>query len=80
MMELFSHVQATDADSDSNSDIFYNLVNGDDAELFHVESDTGHVRVTSSLADEKRSKYTLEVSASDGVKVSTNNAVVGVCT
>ena len=43
-----------------------------------MEPDTGHVRVACSLADKKGSKYTLEVSASDGGKTSNNNAIVEV--
>ena len=73
-------LQATDADSDSNSAISFNLVSGVGAQLFHVEPDTGQVRAASSLADEEGSKFTLEVSASDGEKVSTNSAVVDVRT
>lgn len=43
-----------------------------------MEPTTGHVRVTSSLADKKGSKFTLQVSASDGEKLTTDNAVVDV--
>lgn len=43
-----------------------------------MEPTTGHVRVTSSLADKEGSKFTLQVSASDGEKLTTDNAVVDV--
>lgn len=43
-----------------------------------MEPTTGHVRVTSSLADKEESKFTLQVSASDGEKLTTDNAVVDV--
>lgn len=43
-----------------------------------MEPNTGHVRVTSSLADKEGSKFTLQVSASDGEKLTTDNAVVDV--
>lgn len=56
----------------------YKLINGNGAGLFHVEPDTGHVRVATSLADKGGSKYTLEISASDGGKTSTTNAIVDV--
>ena len=43
-----------------------------------MEPDTGDVRVASSLIDKGGSKFTLQVSASDGSKVSSDNAVVDV--
>ena len=43
-----------------------------------MEPTTGHVRVTSSLADKEGSKFTLQVSASDGEKLTTDKAVVDV--
>ena len=43
-----------------------------------MEPSTGHVRVISSLADKEGSKFTLQVSASDGEKLTTDNAVVDV--
>lgn len=43
-----------------------------------MEPTNGHVRVTSSLADKEGSKFTLQVSASDGEKLTTDNAVVDV--
>lgn len=43
-----------------------------------MEPTTGHVRVTSSLADKEGSNFTLQVSASDGEKLTTDNAVVDV--
>ena len=43
-----------------------------------MEPTNGHVRVTSSLADKEGSKFTLQISASDGEKLTTDNAVVHV--
>ena len=43
-----------------------------------MEPTTGHVRVTSSLAGKEGSKFTLQLSASDGEKLTTDNAVVDV--
>lgn len=43
-----------------------------------MEPTTGHVRVTSSLADKEGSKFTLQVRASDGEKLTTDNAVMDV--
>lgn len=71
-------VQASDADSDSQFAITYELVNGNGLGLFHVEPDTGHVRVATSLAGKDGSKFTLEVSASDGQKKAATNAIVNV--
>ncbi|KAJ7389421.1 hypothetical protein OS493_031665 [Desmophyllum pertusum] len=75
---LVTTVKARDGDSDSKSTISFKLINGNGAGLFHVEPDTGHVRVATSLADKDGTKYTLEISASDGGKKSTTNAIVDV--
>ena len=48
--------------------------------MFHVEPDSGHVRVACSMIDKEGSKFTLQVSASDGEKTSTNPATVDVST
>ena len=71
-------IQASDADVDSKSAISFELINGNGRGLFHVEPDTGHVRVANSLADKDGSKYTLEITASDGGKKSATNATVNV--
>ena len=71
-------IQASDADADSTSIMSYKLISGNGAGLFHVEPDTGHVRVVSSLANKDGSRYTVVISASDGEKTSTNNAMVDV--
>lgn len=71
-------VQASDADSDSQFAITFELVNGNGLGLFHVEPDTGHVRVATSLAGKDGSRFTLEVSASDGQKKAATNAIVNV--
>ena len=52
----------------------------DGADMFHVESDSGHVRVACSLIDKEDLKFTLQVSASYGEKTSTNSATVDVST
>ena len=70
--------QAFDDDFDSNSIISHHVVGGDGVEMFHVEPDSGHVRVACSLANKKGSKFTLQVIASDGVKISTDSATVEV--
>jgi len=66
--------------SDDNSDsvLSYKLISGDGAELFHVEPYTGHVRVAASLADKDGSKFTLEVSVSEGGKEPSTNTIVNV--
>lgn len=48
--------------------------------MFHVEPDSGHVRVACSMIDKEGSKFTLQVSASDGERISTNPATVDVST
>ena len=48
--------------------------------MFHVEPDSGHVRVACSMIDKEGSKFTLQVSASDGERTSTNPATVEVRT
>ena len=48
--------------------------------MFHVEPDSGHVRVACSMIDKAGSKFTLQVSASDGERTSTNPATVDVST
>ena len=77
-MKHYFVFQASDGDVDSKSDISYKLINGNGAGMFQVEPNTGHVRVATSLADKDGSKYTLEISASDGEKTSTTNAIVDV--
>jgi len=62
----------------SDSVIFYKLVSGNGAGLFHVEPYTGHVRVAASLADKDGSKFTLEVSASEGGQEPSTYATVDV--
>ena len=78
MFDILLCIQASDADSDSQSAITFELVNGNGLGFFHVEPDTGHVRVATSLADKDGSKFSLEVSASDGVKKAATNAIVNV--
>lgn len=73
---LVTTVKAFDDDFDSNSIISHHVVGGDGVEMFHVEPDSGHVRVACSLANKKGSKFTLQVIASDGVKISTDSATV----
>lgn len=75
---LVTTVKASDADSDSQSAITFELVNGNGLGFFHVEPDTGHVRVATSLADKDGSKFSLEVSASDGGKKAATNAIVNI--
>ena len=65
-------------DDYSNSVISYKLISGNGAELFHVEPYTGHVRVAASLADKDGSKFTLEVSVSEGGEEPSTNAIVNV--
>ena len=48
--------------------------------MFHVEPDSGHVRVACSMIDKEGSKFTLQVSASDGERTSTNPATIDVST
>ena len=66
------------SDNDSDSVISYKLINGNGAGLFLVEPYTGHVRVAASLADEDGSKFTLEVSVSDGGEEPRTNTSVNV--
>lgn len=68
------------SDDDSDSAISYKLISGNGVGLFHVEPFSGHVRVATSLADKDGSKFTLEVSASDGGKESSTNTIVDVST
>ena len=70
--------QASDEDFDPNSVISHFVVGGDGADMFHVEPESGHVRVACSMIDKEGSKFTLQVSASDGERTSTNPATVDV--
>ena len=72
--------QASDEDFDSNAVISLFVVGGDGVDMFHVEPDSGHVRVACSMIDKEGSKFTLQVSASDGERTSTNPATVEVST
>lgn len=79
---LVTRVLATDMDSDDNGKISYNILNGNENEKFHLDSNTGIIELIKPVNDlsasyykphlnsYNRGKYNLLISASDhGAKI-----------
>uniref|UniRef100_A0A8C5DLM2 Cadherin domain-containing protein n=1 Tax=Gouania willdenowi TaxID=441366 RepID=A0A8C5DLM2_GOUWI len=63
-------VSATDADEGSNSEVTYLFDDVGEKEVFFLNSKTGEVRVAAAIDYEKESSYEMQISAKDGLGLS----------
>ncbi|KAM8908446.1 protocadherin-1-like isoform 2-T3 [Spinachia spinachia] len=71
------YVMATDADSGTNAELAYSIVEPAASRLFEIEADTGEIRVRNLLDREERERYEFRVAAADkGVPCKTGTATV----
>ncbi|CAG9785813.1 unnamed protein product [Diatraea saccharalis] len=59
-------VSATDADSGKFGTVTYRIVNGNDNDIFRIDRSTGEILVTKPSLVQAKSKFDLEISATDG--------------
>nr|XP_040030025.1 protocadherin-1-like isoform X2 [Gasterosteus aculeatus aculeatus] len=70
-------VTASDADSGTNAELAYSIVEPAASRLFEIEADTGEIRVRNLLDREERERYEFRVAAADkGVPCKTGTATV----
>ncbi|XP_033097614.1 protocadherin Fat 1-like isoform X2 [Anneissia japonica] len=69
-------VSASDADYMANAMITYHIAGGDPFGQFHIDNTTGKISTTKKLDREFKSKYTLNIKATDGVFFDTTNVTV----
>ncbi|XP_061832507.1 protocadherin-1-like isoform X2 [Nerophis lumbriciformis] len=59
------HVEATDADSGSNAELVYSIIERSASGLFNIDANTGEVQVNNLLDREETERYEFRVAAAD---------------
>ncbi|KAG7169023.1 fat-like cadherin-related tumor suppressor-like, partial [Homarus americanus] len=72
------HVTLIEAQDDDGDQLWFDIIGGDEENMFTVGRDTGGVMVAGHLDAEQKSTYNLTISVTDGVHVVTTQLIVSV--
>lgn len=72
------HVKLIEAQDDDNDQLWFDIIGGDEENMFTIGRDTGSIMVARHLDAEQKSLYNLTVSVTDGVHVVTSRVIVSV--
>jgi large repetitive protein len=74
-----SYIGAVTAEDPENESVTFSVTQGNEEELFNIDSDTGNITVNNGLLDyEANSSYTITVAASDGETSDTTTVSINV--